>query len=103
MLKNPAIKAKHGFRGPVASGRFESSYNSDVSMHALTHFLDLVLFLDHAKVMAWRRLATGVRRAEIYIYIYIYLKLCPVLNGIVSYRAMQHVGGGGDLVLVRVL
>ena len=99
MLKNPAIKAKHGFRGPVASGRFESSYNSDVSMHALTHFLDLVLFLDHAKVMAWRRLATGVRRAEIYIYI----KLCPVLNGIVSYRAMQHVGGGGDLVLVRVL
>ena len=59
LVKNPAIKAKHRFRGRVASGRKEVVYNNDLSVHTLTHFLYLVIFLDCAKVMVGRRSVRG--------------------------------------------
>ena len=59
LVKNPAIKAKHRFRGRVASGRKEVAYNNDISVHTLTHFLYLVIFLDCAKVMVGRRSVRG--------------------------------------------
>lgn len=34
----------------MASGRSEVEYNEELSRHALRKFLDLVLFLDRAKV-----------------------------------------------------
>lgn len=49
-MKCPEIKARYGFRGRVASGLSELDYNDELARHALTHFLDLVLFLDRAKV-----------------------------------------------------
>ncbi|CAM9090689.1 unnamed protein product [Ascophyllum nodosum] len=49
LVKNSAIKAKHRFRGRVASGRKEVVYNNDLPVHTLTHFLYLVIFLDCAK------------------------------------------------------
>ena len=50
LVKCPEIKAKYGFRGRVASGWSEVDYNDEVARHALTTFLNLVLFLDRAKV-----------------------------------------------------
>ncbi|CAN0209441.1 unnamed protein product, partial [Scytosiphon promiscuus] len=49
LVKCPEIKARYGFRGRVASGLSELDYNDDLARHTLTHFLDLVLFLDRAK------------------------------------------------------
>ncbi|CAN0424215.1 unnamed protein product, partial [Ascophyllum nodosum] len=88
LLKNPAIKAKHGFRGPVASGRFESSYNSDVSVHALTHFLDLVLFLDRAK-----------RENLLHPCTCLFRKTCKVKSSVGMLEAfVQFLHGEGDFV-----
>lgn len=50
LVKCPEMKARYGFRGRVASGASEVEYNDELGRHALTHFLDLVLFLDRAKV-----------------------------------------------------
>lgn len=49
-MKCPEIKARYGFRGLVGSGRAEVEYNAELSRHTLTRFLELVLFLDRAKV-----------------------------------------------------
>lgn len=51
MVKCPEMKARYGFRGRVASGASEVEYNDELGRHTLTHFLDLVLFLDRAKVL----------------------------------------------------
>ena len=51
LLKNPPVKAKRGLHGRIATERKEGEHtDEDVYVHALTHFLYLVLFLDCAKV-----------------------------------------------------
>lgn len=67
LVKCPEIKARYGFRGRMASGRSEREYNDELSRHALTHFLNLVLFLDRAKVRwmrPWLGSATGFSREK---------------------------------------
>lgn len=59
-MKCPNIKARYGFRGRVASGTSELDYNGELGRHALKHFLDLVLFLDRAKVKKTRVVSAGL-------------------------------------------